>query len=89
MFRVKLEHCSVIQCGLVTILMSLYLCSLPSAEPAEYGVYKPVLIIYGLVDGLQHMLKVRHVTLFPGLLCLQFLHTASNHFLISLCMCLT
>ena len=40
--------------------VSLYLCSLPSAEPAEYGVYKPVLIIYGLVNGLQHMLKVRY-----------------------------
>jgi len=40
--------------------VSLYLCSLPSAEPAEYGVYKPVLIIFGLVDGLQQMLKVCH-----------------------------
>ena len=32
--------------------------SLSNSEPLEYAVYKPVVVLFGLVDGLQHMLKV-------------------------------
>ena len=32
--------------------------SLSSTDQAEYSVYKPVLILFSLVDGFQAMLKV-------------------------------
>ena len=32
--------------------------SLPSSDPAEYSVYRPALILFGLVDQLQQALKV-------------------------------
>ena len=33
--------------------------SLSSPQPAEYAVYKPLLVLFGLVDALQKLLKVR------------------------------
>ena len=36
------------------------LCRLSNSDPVEYSVYKPVLVLFSLVDGLQHLLKVLH-----------------------------
>lgn len=41
--------------------------SLHSSKPAEFAVYKPVLILFGLIDGLQNLLKVC-LTLRPALM---------------------
>jgi E3 ubiquitin-protein ligase UBR4 len=30
-----------------------------NSEPVEYAVYKPVVVLFGLVDGLHHMLKAK------------------------------
>ena len=35
--------------------------SLPSAEVADFSVYKPVLIMFGLVNGLHDVLKVTYL----------------------------
>ena len=36
-----------------------FIYSLSSPQPAEYAVYKPLLVLFGLVDALQKLLKVR------------------------------
>ena len=36
--------------------------SLPSSDPADFAVYKPFLILFGMVDGLQNALKVTMMT---------------------------
>lgn len=50
----KLPHCDAILHCLRTF------CRLPSAEVAAYSVYKPVLVFFGVVDGLHRFLKVRY-----------------------------
>ena len=37
----------------------IFVYSLSSPQPAEYAVYKPLLVLFGLVDALQKLLKVR------------------------------
>ena len=40
-------------------MLMITLFSLSSSQLAEYAVYKPLLILFGLVDALQKLLKVR------------------------------
>ena len=41
-----------------TEVMIMCFFSLSSGQPAEYMVYKPLLILFGIVNGLQKLLKV-------------------------------
>ena len=49
------------------MFLSLCVCSLSNAQPLEYGVYKPVMVLFGLVDGLQPILKVYRQSLLHGI----------------------
>lgn len=61
----RLLLCHYIQYSVILLCRSssffFFFHSLTSSQPAEYAVYKPLLILFGLVDALQKLLKVSFI----------------------------